>query len=161
MTNMVQHKSWRYTDYPYWQGPSDYYFDIMQDPPYNGHRWLRMKNESDIHRTPVTEIEYKTWGTALKSWAIAAQEHYSFLENLANDRLDVYKFGKAWVTDYQRLSINFMCIYADDVLDNLPMDTVDEEWLTINLPKKLGNDPTGEFRKHIRSYDHSIHNQHP
>jgi hypothetical protein len=74
----------------------------------------------------------------LKSWAIAAQEHYSFLENLANNRLDLYKFGKAWITDYRRLSINFMTVWADDVLDNLPMDTVDEEWLTKALPERLG-----------------------
>lgn len=74
----------------------------------------------------------------MKSWGIAAQEHYSFLENLLDDRLDLYKLNKAWITDYKRLSINFICVYADDVLDNLPMDTVDEEWLTINLPKKLG-----------------------
>lgn len=46
--------------------------------------------------------------------------------------------GKAWLTDYKRLSINFIALWADDVLNNLPMNTVDEEWLTINLPKKLG-----------------------
>ena len=73
----------------------------------------------------------------LKSWAIAAQEHYSFLENLAENRLDRYKLGKAWITDYECLSINFICVFSNDVLDNLPMDTVDEEWLTVNLPKKL------------------------
>ncbi|RMZ76670.1 hypothetical protein DV738_g4817, partial [Chaetothyriales sp. CBS 135597] len=131
-------KSWQYTDYPVWEGPSDYYFDVQQDPPHDNHRWLRLEKDSDIYRTPVTEIEYKTWGSGLKSWAIAAQQHYSFLENLADNRLDRYKFGKAWVTNYQRLSINLICVYADDVLDNLPMDTVDEEWLTVNLPKKLG-----------------------
>ncbi|KIW17200.1 hypothetical protein PV08_04391 [Exophiala spinifera] len=131
-------KPWHYSKYPYWNGPDDYFFDIHQDPPYNGHRWLRLQNDTAIHRTPVSEIEYKTWGTGLKSWAIAAQEHYSFLENLANDQLDRYKMGKAWLTDYKRLSINFIAVWADDVLNNLPMDTVDEEWLTINLPKKLG-----------------------
>jgi hypothetical protein len=131
-------KSWRYTDYPAWEGPDDFYFDMDQDPPYKGHRWLRMQNESDIHRTPITETEYKTWGNGLQSWAIVAQEHYSFLENLADNRLDRYKMGRPWITDYRRLSINFMCVWANDVLDNLPMDTVDEEWLTVNLPKKLG-----------------------
>ena len=138
MIEMSHRKSWRYTDYPYWQGPQDYFFDMDQDPPYKGHRWLRMQNESGIYQTPIVDIEYKTWGTGLKSWAIASQEHYSFLENLADDRLDRYKFGKAWITDYRRLSINFMCVWSNDVLDNLPMDTVDEEWLTINLPKRLG-----------------------
>ncbi|KIX02836.1 uncharacterized protein Z518_08779 [Rhinocladiella mackenziei CBS 650.93] len=132
-------KPWQYSAYPYWTGPDDYFFDMFQDPPYDGHRWLRMVNDSAIHRTPITEIEYKTWGNGLKSWAIAAQEHYSFLENLADGRLDRYKTGgKAWLTDYKRLSINFVALWADDVLDNLPMDTVDEEWLTINLPKRLG-----------------------
>lgn len=139
ITHISNRKSWHYDRYPPWTGPADYFFDLDQDPPYAGHRWLRLQNDSDIHRTPVAEIQYNTWGTGLKSWAIAAQEHYSFLENLADNRLDRYKFGKAWITDYRRLSINFICIWADDVLDNLPIDAVDdEEWLTVNLPKKLG-----------------------
>ena len=131
-------KPWQYTKYPLWSGPKDYFFDSFQDPPYDGHRWLRLNNDSDIHRTPIVDIEYDTWGTGLKSWAIAAQEHYSFLENLAENRLDAYKMGKAWITDYRRLSINFIVVMADDILDNLPMDTVDEEWITVNLPKRLG-----------------------
>ena len=131
-------KPWQYNAYPYWTGPDDYFFDPFQDPPYDGHRWLRLQNDSAIHRTPITEIEYKTWGTGLKSWAIAAQEHYSFLENLADDGLAKYKASHTWITDYQRLSINFIALWANDVLDNLPMDTVDEEWLTVNLPRKLG-----------------------
>lgn len=129
--------SWNYTAYPQWTGPGDYYFDWAQDSPYKGHRWLRLPDDADIYRTPVSTIEYATWGNGLKSWAIAAQEHYSFLENLAEDQLERYKLGKAWITDYKRLSINFICVFANDVLDNLPMDTVDEEWLTVNLPKKL------------------------
>ncbi|KEF59692.1 uncharacterized protein A1O9_04538 [Exophiala aquamarina CBS 119918] len=138
LPNPSARKPWQYDQYPTWTGPDDYFFDPFQDPPYDGHRWLRIPNNTALHRTPVVDIEYKTWGTGLKSWAIAAQEHYSFLENLANNRLDVYKMGKAWITDYRRLSINFIAIMADDVLDNLPMDTVDEEWLTVNLPKRLG-----------------------
>jgi hypothetical protein len=131
-------KSWRYTDYPYWEGPDDWFWEADETPPSNRHRWLRLEDDSAIHRTPVAEIEYKSWGTGLKSWAIAAQQHYSFLENLARDRLNIYKFGKVWIVDYRRLSINFMTIWADDVLDNLPMDTVDEEWLTVKLPERLG-----------------------
>ena len=145
-------KPWTYYSYPDWTGPEDYYFGTFQEPPYEGHRWLRLPDDSNMHRTPVSEIEYKTWGTGLKSWAIAAQEHYSFLENLANDDLHLYKmgsattsslhnkndrYGKPWFSIDQRLSINFIALWANDVLDNLPMDTVDEEWLTLNLPKKL------------------------
>lgn len=130
-------KSWKYTDYPYWEGPDDWSFDLDQDPPYDGHRWLRLRNNTDLHRTPITQIQYATWGTGLKSWAIVAQEHYSLLENLLEQRLDLYKFGRVWLADYERLSINLMALWADDILDNLPMDTVDEEWLTQVLPKRI------------------------
>ncbi|ETN46042.1 uncharacterized protein HMPREF1541_00225 [Cyphellophora europaea CBS 101466] len=130
--------SWKWDAYPKWTGPDDYYFDWTQDSPYKGHRWLRLPDDTDIYRTPVAQIEYATWGTGVLSWGIAAQEHYSFLENLATENLDAYKLHKTWITDYKRLSINFICVYSNEVLDNLPMDTVDEEWLTVNLPKKLG-----------------------
>ena len=129
---------WRPSSHPLWTGPDEYYVPLDLEPPYSGHRWLRLANDSDIHRTPMAETEYRTWGTALKSWPIAAQTHYSFLENLELDQLDLYKSSRPWLTDYKRLSINFMTLWADDVLDNLPMDTVDEEWLTINLPRGLG-----------------------
>jgi hypothetical protein len=131
-------KSWRSSDYPSWEGPDDWSFELDQDPPYAGHRWLRLKGITDIHRTPITQIEYATWGLGLKSWAIAAQEHYSFLENLLADSLGKYSFQKEWITDYERLSINCIAVLADDVLDNLPMDTIDEEWLTKVMPKRLG-----------------------
>lgn len=131
-------RSWKYTDYPAWQGPDDWSFDLDKDPPYHGHEWRRLKNDTDIHRTPITQIEYDTWGTGLKSWAIVAQEHYSFLENLLDAKLDLYKFKRVWLTDYERLSINLMIVWADEVLDHLPMDTVDEEWLTKVLPKRIG-----------------------
>lgn len=138
LTPPPSRKSWKYTDYPHWEGPDDWFFDLDQAPPYDGHQWLRLSNHTDLLRTPVTQIEYATWGTGLKSWAIAAQEHYSFLENLLDDSLYLYKFQRVWLADYERLSINLMTLWADEVLDNLPMDTVDEEWLTKVLPKRLG-----------------------
>ncbi|RMZ79670.1 hypothetical protein DV738_g3177, partial [Chaetothyriales sp. CBS 135597] len=131
-------KSWRYTDYPLWDGPSDYHFDIKQQPPFENHRWLRLRNYTDIHRTPIEFMDYDPWGISLNEWGIATVQHYSFLENLADNRLDRYKFGRTWVTDYSRLSINCICVYADDILD-MPMtdDDSDEEYLTVTLPKKL------------------------
>jgi hypothetical protein len=131
--------SWLYTDHPQWTGPDDYIQKLDMDPPYPGHRWLRLPNDADITRTPVTEIQYDTFGTGLKSWAIAAQEHYSFLENLADSRLDRYTSDKVWIADYQRLSVNFICVYSDDILDNwpIPKDMSDEQWLTVDLPKSI------------------------
>ena len=130
------HKSWHYTDYPVWKGPDDWFFRHDQDPPYDGHRWLRLREDHDMRRTPAVDIEYASFGRGLQSWAIAAQEHYSFLENLQDDRLDAYKFGKNWITDYRRLSINFITLWADEVLANPPVGP-DEKWLTVELPKKL------------------------
>lgn len=137
--------SWRPSEYPYWTGPDEYFLPLESDPSDSISRWLRLPNDSDIHRTPIAETEYKTWGNALFHWPIAAQTHYSFLENLEHNALHLYQTEGVWLTDYQRLSINFMTILADDVLDNLPMDTVDEEWLTINLPRKLGKNVAVEM----------------
>jgi len=137
-SNELTRKSWKHTEYPAWEGPDDWTFAHDQDAPYNGHRWLRLPNAAHIHRTPITQIEYGTWGRGLTSWAIAAQEHYSFLENLLDDQLDRYKLKRVWLADYERLSINLMALWADEVLDNLPMDTIDEEWLTKVLPQRLG-----------------------
>ncbi|KAL9621201.1 MAG: hypothetical protein Q9160_004334 [Pyrenula sp. 1 TL-2023] len=130
--------SWRASTYPMWSGPDEYFFPHNYEPDTDTSLWLRLPNFTDIHRTPIAEIEYRTWGTALTAWPVAAQTHYSFLENLESDTLHHYKTDHVWLTDYTRLSINFVAVWADDVLDNLPMDAVDEEWLTVNLPKKLG-----------------------
>jgi hypothetical protein len=84
-------------EYPEWSGLEDYTFSADQEPPSSGHRWLRLPdsdpNATAIERTPISKTEYSTWGTGLKSWAIASQQHYSLLENLADNRLDKYKFG--------------------------------------------------------------------
>lgn len=138
--------TWRYTEHPHWQGPDDYLFDFMQEPPSMQHRWLRLETNDEnqvkqLKRTPISDAEYSTWGNSVQSWAIAAQQHYSFLENLYNERVDLYQFStksNAWVTDYQRLSINMIAINSTEILAHLPMDTVDEEWLTVVLPKKIG-----------------------
>lgn len=137
---------WRHTQHPHWQGPDDYFFSFEEEPPSMRHRWLRLETTTDnqvrqLKRTPISDAQYSTWGNSVQSWAIAAQQHYSFLENLYDDQLDRYQFspkGLPWVTDYQRLSINFIAINSTEILSHLPMNTVDEEWLTVVLPKKIG-----------------------
>ncbi|KAK5082309.1 hypothetical protein LTR05_007455 [Lithohypha guttulata] len=142
----VQRVPWRHTQHPFWEGPDDYLFDFMQEPPSMRHRWLRLATPDgnaarQIMRTPISDAQYDTWGNSVQSWAIAAQQHYSFLENLYEDQLDLYQFSSrahAWITDYRRLSINCVAINSTEILSYLPMDTVDEEWLTVVLPKKIG-----------------------
>ncbi|KAL9106548.1 MAG: hypothetical protein Q9227_008463 [Pyrenula ochraceoflavens] len=138
--------AWRPSAHPNWTGPPEFYAPLDLEPPSEDagtppHRWLRLPSDSDLPRTPISQTTYETWGPALKSWPIAAQTHYSFLENLSLDPfLSVYKFPNqhVWLTDYDRLSINFMVVYADDVLDNLPFESVDEESLTKLIPQRLG-----------------------
>ena len=137
---------WRHTQHPHWQGPSDYFFSFEEGPPSIKHRWLRLATTPEnmvaqLKRTPISESEYSTWGNSLQSWAIAAQQHYSFLENLYENQLDRYQFSPnalPWVTDYMRLSINLIAVNSTEIMSHLPMDTVDEEWLTVRLPKKIG-----------------------
>jgi hypothetical protein len=149
---------WAYTSHPNWTGDADWGFYADDAVPEHYHRWLRMTESGDslpsstaalMQRTPITKIQYDTWGTGLRSWSIAAQEHYSFLENLHDDpSLDIYKLSKIWTTDYERLSINMIAVLSDDILDNMPMTGVvdgkentpiaDEEWLTVVMPRKLG-----------------------
>lgn len=137
---------WQYNQHPRWTGPDDYLFAFEEEPPSFAHRWLRLETDQNnmvrqLKRTPISDSQYATWGNSLKSWAIAAQQHYSFLENLYEDRLDLYQFsprGLPWVSDYERLSINMIAINSTEILGHLPMDTVDEQWLTVSLPKKIG-----------------------
>jgi hypothetical protein len=155
----VERVPWRYVDHPMWQGPVSFVFPYDQPlpppPPHissslqkSTHRWLRLPETQDsmirqLRRTPIIASTYDTWGTGLKSWAIAAQHHYSFLENLLNDDLHLYKFAqgaKPWIADYDRLSINFIAINSTEILSYLPVpaDLVDEEWLTVTLPQAIG-----------------------
>lgn len=80
---------------------------------------------------------YDKSGPGWSNWAIASQEHYSFLDNLERDRLEIYHFD-TWDYQYERLSINMIAIWGDDVVDNRPFPEDDEQWLTVDLPQKLG-----------------------
>ncbi|KAK4943595.1 hypothetical protein LTR10_016890 [Elasticomyces elasticus] len=143
----IQRASWKHVDHPLWQGPDGFVFAYHQKPPRDGHRWLRLPetpaSTAQLRRTPVVDTTYDTWGAGLQSWAIAAQHHYSFLENLYNGDLQVYKFAagaKPWITDWDRLSINFIAINSSEILSHLPIPAgvVDEEWLTVTLPRSIG-----------------------
>jgi hypothetical protein len=69
---------------------------------------------------------------------VGAQVHYSFLQNLENDELWRYKFD-LWDYHHDRISINFICVWGDDIVANRPFTgNDDEKFLTILLTKKLG-----------------------
>lgn len=131
---------WRPSYYPTWEGPASYTWTADQNPPHKGHRWLRVKEENMMSQTPAAELKYEVWGTSYESWAIAAQVHYSLLENIEKNELELYKF-RAWTMHGDRIRINFMCFYADDILDtgvaSWPKDKGDEVMIVLELPMRL------------------------
>lgn len=92
-------------------------------------------------QTPAAELKYEVWGSSYDSWAIATQMHYSLLENIERKQLDLYKFPKPWLMNGERIRINFICIYGDDIIstdvENWPKGFGDEDMIAIELPKKL------------------------
>ncbi|KAI9755129.1 MAG: glutamine--fructose-6-phosphate transaminase (isomerizing) [Chaenotheca gracillima] len=140
--------SWKASDHPYWEGPDDFRWDLKLDPPAKGHRWLRVEDDKAISRTPIADVKYAMWGYTYRSWAIAAQQHYSFLENLEKGQLDLYKFQRPWSMTGERIRINALVVWADDILDSdidsWQPDKSDEEMIVMELPKKFGRPVTIE-----------------
>ena len=116
-------------------------------PPFKGHRWLPLPDpDINLYRTPAAQSKYDPYGPDWRNWALAAQAHYSLLENIENDRLDLYYYGKGldparegiWDMNYERMNINFMAIMGKDVLDHSPFGEGDDEnFLSITLPVRL------------------------
>lgn len=129
--------SWRASELPEWQENALFNRHEWFDAPYKNHRWLPLGPDFTLDGTPITTTRYSRSGPGWDNWAIAAQEHYSFLENLEKNELGRYNFG-IWDYQYERLSINMIAIWGDDVVDNLPFPRDDEQYLTVDLPKKLG-----------------------
>lgn len=129
--------TWRASKLPLWTGDPSLDRREWFDAPFENHRWLPLGPEYTLDGTPVTKTAYDKSGPGWNNWAIAAQEHYSFLENLERDELDRYQFD-TWDYMYERLSINMVAIWGDDVVNNRPFPEDDEQYLTVDLPQKLG-----------------------
>lgn len=129
--------SWRTSKLPNWDDSAVFKRHARFNPPYQNHRWLPLGPGYTLDGTPITTSTYDKVGSGWDNWAVAAQQHYSFLENLEKDELWRYDFG-LWDYQYERLSINMIAIWGDDVLNNLPFPRDDEQYLTVTLPKNLG-----------------------
>ncbi|GKU14214.1 unnamed protein product, partial [Fusarium langsethiae] len=127
--------SWKSSEHGFWQGDRDFSLGLHLSPPYQGHRWLRVEDERIMTQTPASELRYEVWGDSYASWTAAAQMHYSLLENIEKDTLDLYRFNPPWLMHGERIRINFMCVYGDDILDNeiesWPRDRGDEDMLVL------------------------------
>ncbi len=152
-------KAWRASALPIWNEKEEMSFPLADKPddggnllspgqrgapPFKGHRWLPLPNdEVNIHKTPVAKTEYNAFGLDWQKWAIAAQVHYSLLENIENNQLEKYYFGSGgeregiWNMHYERMNINFMAIWGEDVEKNVPFEDGDDEHvLSVALPLK-------------------------
>lgn len=89
----------------------------------------------DMTRFPASTLT-EDGVAGLKSWASAAQTHYSFLQHLEQGDTWRYKFG-VWDLVYNRLSINFIALRGQDVLDVLPITGDDEQFLTVTRPREI------------------------
>jgi hypothetical protein len=129
--------SWRSSELPSWKGPKGFTFDGSNPAPYKGHRWLPVRDyDVDIINTAAHDIDPEGWGL-VRSWAAAAQLHYSFLEHLERDELYKYQ-ADYWDYHYRRISINFLAIRGQDIVDAFPLPAEDEVFLTMDRPKELG-----------------------
>lgn len=121
--------SWRASKLPHYSGA---FLDSTEkflplgnyQPPFEGHRWLPVKSSSSAEAMrhtpywntlpPATHINFSLGG-----WPVAAQTHYSFLENLEKGTLNKYHFGNEhdglqnlWYSHY---SINMMAIRGSNI----------------------------------------------
>lgn len=134
---------WRPSGDPKWTGPDEFEWSLdWTPPPFPNHRWLRVPDDKALNRTPVAHLTYDVWGPTYESWAIASQQHYSLLENIETEKLDLYTFDLPWDMKGERIRINFMAILGSDVLDtdvfHWPDNQGDEDMLVLTLPHDTG-----------------------
>ena len=168
----LENPVWRVADFPSWIGPPGWaspgvgeFTEVIKKllpPRPDGdhatelplHRWLPLDDSGEIYKTPIAQTSYNPYGAGWTSWAIAAQQHYSFFRNLELGRLSAYHMihgegrqtSALWDHTGDRLSINMLAVRGDVVLDNI--DTMataesDEAYLSMDLPRQLGK------RKHF------------
>ncbi|KAK8914951.1 hypothetical protein H634G_09873 [Metarhizium anisopliae BRIP 53293] len=144
---------WRASALPSWRGPSDVNASYWSSPDNKKHRWLPVRGKSDhvLDKTPIMETQYDAFGTGLQRWQVAAQEHYSFFENLEAREVWRYKFN---VWDFQRLrmGIQFIAMMGHDINAAKPIHRDDEEHFSVTMPKKLGRGAVADGRGVVAHY---------
>jgi hypothetical protein len=162
----LENPIWKVSDLPSWIGPGGWtsppvgdFSNALKDllPLASDeeivagllrHRWLPLEDPLDISKTPIAQTSYNAFGPGWSSWAIAAQQHYSFLYNLEMGQLSSYYmnhgFGEnssaIWDHTGDRLSINLLAVTGDMILDNIDhmaASESDEMYLTVDLPSQV------------------------
>jgi hypothetical protein len=118
------------------------------------HRWLPVRGPAAVQKTPISQTENGAFGGGWWSWAIAAQQHYSLFDNLEHNRKYLYylrhgsssKSDAIWDHTGERISINFLALRGETILDNLghmQANGNDEVFLSEVLPKHLNKRESG------------------
>ncbi|KAI0893172.1 hypothetical protein F4806DRAFT_211908 [Annulohypoxylon nitens] len=168
-------ESWRVSDkkrYPEEELVADYnLMDIK--PSYRGHPWLLISDDHyDLLKTPMGKYDQDrggdpiAFGAAWKSWAIGAQQQYSLLYNLEQNKMHRYFFGRnirypensskpnatavvlgdgkgpggeqTYDTGFNRYNLNFVAVWGSDIRDQLPIADDDEQDITADIPRRIG-----------------------
>jgi hypothetical protein len=156
---------WRVSELPCWIGPggwtsppvAKFTDELSKLLPRNpnkqstmlpSHRWLPLDDPLDISITPIAQTRYDAFGPGWSSWAIAAQQHYSFFYNLEMNQLSTYymnhgaRDNSSAIFDHtgDRLSINMLAVTGELILDNIDKmaaSVSDESYLTEELPRQI------------------------
>ncbi|KAH7323065.1 hypothetical protein B0I35DRAFT_350422 [Stachybotrys elegans] len=145
---------WRDSTLPAWEGPDD--FDAFEwAPPEGKHRWLptRGRTHHVLDRTPIARTEYSPGGPGWEFWQIAAQEHYSFFDNLERGEMDRYRFH-TWDFQYARMGIQFIIIMGRDINAAKPIDGDDEHHFSVTMPQRTGRHAIADGRGVVAHYSY-------
>ena len=128
--------AWRASELPKWNGNSN--DEVAPENIGHRHRWLPVRRDEETW-TPIERTAYDAFGPDWTDWRVAAQKHYSFLEDLETGKLDKYNTGEdgTWNLHGHRGNINLMAIRGGDVRAKLPFEGDDEQWFSVGLPARI------------------------
>ncbi|KAI1135437.1 hypothetical protein F5Y05DRAFT_421396 [Hypoxylon sp. FL0543] len=168
-------ETWRVSEkklYPKDELVDDYDYMEMK-PSYRGHPWLLISDDHyDLLKTPMGKFDQDrgadpiAFSPAWKSWAIGAQQQYSLLYNLEQNKMQRYFFGRnirypensskpnasavilggakgpggeqTYDTGFNRYNLNFVAVWGSDIRDQLPIKDDDEQDITADIPRRIG-----------------------
>jgi hypothetical protein len=133
---------------------------LFGEAPFPGHRWLPLtQNTTSLLYTPMSRFGDDPWRLGVHLWATAAQQHYSFFQNLEEDVLHRYYMASVpphgeglWNTQYIRTNLNFVAVWGKDVREGARVHrefrggksvivsdmNYDEKNMTADIPRTLG-----------------------
>ncbi|KAF2663329.1 hypothetical protein BT63DRAFT_124844 [Microthyrium microscopicum] len=122
---------WKASALPDWTSSDpEWIMSLEYISPYKKHRWLPVKYDTSnrsIDDTPIIFTDFNAFSEGLWKWTIAAQQHYSFFENLEKNELWRYKFSE-WNYNYTRMGIQFVAMMGEDINMGKPIVERDDEY---------------------------------